>query len=100
MGSNVALRAFPFSGKARSRISGMIVKYEHETTISYNSHMSSKRINFTVSHELIHFLYHLTDENNLFTDTKDSLKYTDTDLLPEFQANIGASAILLPDPVM
>lgn len=94
------VRPFPFNGKARQSISGMIIKDSLETTIGYNSNMSSNRINFTISHEMIHYLYHFTDETHYFTDTKDTLEYTVSDQLIEFQANIGASAILLPDPVL
>lgn len=100
IGDKVKLRPFPFEKSARRSISGMIVKDEHEVTLAFNSSMSSNRKNFTVSHELVHFLYHLNDEQRMFTDTKDSLNYSLTDLLPEFQANIGASAILLPEPVL
>lgn len=94
------VRPFPFNGKARQSISGMIIKDSLETTIGYNSNMSVKRINFTVSHEMIHYLYHFNEDTHFFTDTKDSLEYTLADQLIEFQANIGASAILLPDPVL
>lgn len=96
----IVVRSFPFEKTARRAISGMIVKDEHETTLTYNSNMSKKRQNFTISHELIHGIYHLNDDNRMFTDTKDSLNYSTADLLPEFQANIGASAILLPEPVL
>lgn len=98
--NKVSLRAYSFEKSARQAISGMIVKDEYEITLAYNSNMSEKRRNFTISHELIHFLYHLDDENSVFTDTKESLAYTYADMLPEFQANIGASAILLPEPVL
>lgn len=96
----VVIRPFPFERAPRRAISGMIMTDENETTLSYNSNMSKKRQNFTVSHELIHFLYHLNDETNLFTDTKESLSYSLAYLLPEFQANIGASSLLLPEPVL
>lgn len=96
----VHVRAFPFEKCARRAISGMIVKDQHEVTLAYNSNMSLKRRNFTISHELIHFLYHLNDENRLFTDTKESLSYSLIDLLPEFQANVGASVLLIPEPVL
>lgn len=96
----VTIRPFPFEGAARRAISGMIVKDQNEVTLTYNSNMNKKRQNFTISHELIHFLYHLDDDNKMFTDTKESLTYSLTDLLPEFQANIGASSILLPEPVL
>ena len=36
----------------------------------------------------------------MFTDTKESLSYSYVDLLPDFQANIGASVLLLPEPVL
>lgn len=96
----VQIRPFPFEKSARRSISGMIVKDEFEITLAYNSNMSKKRINFTISHELVHFLYHLNNDNKIFTDTKETLNYSFSDLLPEFQANIGASAILLPEPVL
>lgn len=95
----IQVRPFPFNGVARHSISGMIVKDNEETTLTYNSNMSLKRQNFTISHELTHFLYHLDDENHFFTDSKSTLNYSSSDMLLEFQANIGASAILLPDPV-
>lgn len=97
---NVKLRSFCFERCARRSISGMIIKDEYEVTIVYNGNMSEKRVNFTVSHEIVHYLFHLNDIDNFFTDTKDSLEYSSLDMLPEFQANIGSSAILIPDPVL
>ncbi|MDT2849027.1 ImmA/IrrE family metallo-endopeptidase [Vagococcus carniphilus] len=96
----VNIRPFPFEKTARRSISGMIVKDSYEVTLAYNSNMSSKRKNFTISHELIHFLFHLDDNNHMFTDTKESPSYSYVDLLPEFQANIGAAVLLLPEPVL
>ncbi|MGL3114806.1 ImmA/IrrE family metallo-endopeptidase [Enterococcus faecalis] len=98
--NSIKIRPFPFEKTARRSISGMIIKDNYETTLTYNSNMSEKRKNFTVSHELIHAMYHLNSENKVFTDTKDTLCYSLADLLPEFQANIGASSILLPEPVL
>lgn len=98
--AEVKLRSFCFERCARRSISGMIIKDEYEVTIVYNGNMGEKRVNFTVSHELVHYLFHLNDTDNFFTDTKDSLEYSSLDMLPEFQANIGASAILIPDPVL
>ncbi|MGM0124615.1 hypothetical protein IGI37_001993 [Enterococcus sp. AZ194] len=95
----ITIRPFPFEKAARRSISGMIVKDTNEVTLAFNANMPAKRKNFTISHELIHFLYHLNDSNKIFTDTKETLNYNLADLLPEFQANIGASAILLPDAV-
>ncbi len=96
----ITIRSFPFEKSARRSISGMIVRDSYETTLAYNANMSTKRKNFTISHEFIHFLYHLNHENNMFTDTKETLSYSLADILPEFQANIGASSILLPEPVL
>jgi len=96
----VVVRPFYFEKAARRAISGMIVKDDSEVTLSYNGNMSSNRKNFTISHELIHFLYHLNDNESFFTDTKESLGYSLADILPEFQANIGASAILIPESVL
>lgn len=96
----IQVRAFGFEKSARRAISGMIIKDEHEVTLAYNSNMSLKRRNFTISHELIHFLYHLNNENRLFTDTRESLNYSLIDILPEFQANVGASVLLIPEPVL
>lgn len=93
------IRGFDFEGKASNRISGLITRDDLETTIVYNKAMTQKRINFTISHEIIHFQYHLDEETHFFTDTKDTLSYSDSDILPEFQANIGASILLIPDPV-
>jgi Zn-dependent peptidase ImmA (M78 family) len=95
----ISVRPFPFERAARRSISGMIVKDDYEVTLAFNANMPAKRKNFTISHELTHFLYHLNNSNRIFTDTKETLNYSFADLLPEFQANIGASAILLPDAV-
>lgn len=99
LNKGITLRGFPFSGKARQSISGMILQDEFEITLTYNSNMGEKRKKFTISHEMIHFLYHFNKQSHFFTDTRETLKYSSTDLLYEFQANIGASAILLPEPV-
>jgi Zn-dependent peptidase ImmA (M78 family) len=96
----VSMRGFPFDGVARDRISGMIVKDAYETTIAFNQNMSEKRKNFTISHEIVHYLYHMDEENTIFTDTDYSLHYSYNEVLQEFQANIGASAILVPDVVL
>lgn len=99
MGENVKIRGFHFEGKARQAVSGMIVKDENETTITYNEYMNQNRVNFTISHELVHYLYHLNNETPYYYDTKQTLTTYDYHSLVEFQANIGAAAILLPDPV-
>lgn len=96
----VSVRAFPFDGVAKERISGMIVKDTLETTIGYNQNMTEKRKNFTISHEIIHFLFHMDKDQTIFTDTERSLHYSYNEVLQEFQANIGASAILIPDVVL
>lgn len=96
----VAIRGFPFEGIAKNRISGMIVQDGTETTIGYNQHMTEKRVNFTISHEIIHFLYHIDDDNQIFTDTEENFSYSNNEMIYEFQANIGASAILIPDIVL
>ncbi|ALS00198.1 hypothetical protein ATZ33_02035 [Enterococcus silesiacus] len=95
----VSMRSFPFDGVARDRISGMIVQDSLETTIGYNQNMSEKRKNFTISHEITHYLFHMTEHDTVFTDTDRSLQYSYNEVLHEFQANIGASAILVPDVV-
>ncbi|MHC5217157.1 ImmA/IrrE family metallo-endopeptidase [Enterococcus sp. LJL128] len=96
----VAIRGFSFDGIAKERISGMIVQDGLETTIGYNQNMVEKRKNFTISHEITHYLFHLNEENPIFTDTENSLHYSYNEILHEFQANIGASAILIPDVVL
>ncbi|MEI5992889.1 ImmA/IrrE family metallo-endopeptidase [Candidatus Enterococcus mansonii] len=96
----VSMRGFPFDGVARDRISGMIVKDSLETTIGFNQTMSEKRKNFTISHEIVHYLFHMNEDNTIFTDTDRSLHYSYNEVLHEFQANIGASAILVPDVVL
>lgn len=97
---DVSVRGFDFRGVSKMKISGMITKDELETTITFNNTMSKKRIYFTIAHEIIHYLYHLDDDTLFFTDTSESLKYSETDMLPEFQANIGASILLLPDAAL
>lgn len=99
MGDEITLRKYPFNKKARQAISGLIAKDAHEVTLAVNSNMAVKRQNFTISHELVHYLYHLSDEQPVFMDDKATLAYSSADVLPEFQANIGASVILLPEPV-
>lgn len=96
----VAIRGFSFNGIAKQRLSGMIVQDELETTISYNQQMSDKRKNFTISHEIIHYLFHMNEQNTIFMDSERNIQYSYNEILQEFQANIGASAILIPDIVL
>lgn len=93
------IRGYDFSGTARKRYSGFVFKDEEETSVIYNRNMNQKRINFTIAHELTHLMYHLDEENHSFSDTRETLEMSSADHLVEFQANIGASAILLPEPV-
>lgn len=96
----VSIRGFSFDGLAKHRISGMIVKDKLETTIVYNQHMNENRKNFTISHEIVHYLFHLNDLTTVFMDNQKSSHYSYSELLHEFQANIGASAILIPNIVL
>lgn len=96
----VAIRGFSFDGLAKHRISGMIVKDHLETTIGFNQHMNENRINFTISHEIIHYLFHLNEIDTVFMDNQHSSHHSYSELLHEFQANIGASAILIPNIVL
>lgn len=78
----------------------MIVKDHLETTIVYNQRMNENRTNFTISHEIIHYLFHLDEKNTVFMDNQQSSHHSYSELLHEFQANIGASAILVPNIVL
>lgn len=96
----VQIRGYRFPGKSRGVISGMIVKDELETTLTYNMSMPINHQNFTISHEMTHFLHHMKSGTGMFSDTKDCLEYSPVEMIQEFQANIGASAILIPDAVL
>ncbi|MGX7245418.1 ImmA/IrrE family metallo-endopeptidase [Enterococcus quebecensis] len=96
----VAIRGFSFEGGVNERISGMLLQDKWETTIAFNQQLDEKNKNFVISHEIIHYLFHDNEKNGVFLDTQKSLQYYEPKLLMEFQANIGASIILIPDTTL
>lgn len=95
----VVFREFCFEGIASERISGMLVCDYLETTIGVNQKLDEKSKVFTISHEIIHYLFHMNSENAVFTDTPKNVCYSSQNILQEFQANIGAAAILIPEVI-
>ncbi|MEI5994037.1 ImmA/IrrE family metallo-endopeptidase [Candidatus Enterococcus mansonii] len=95
----VGIRGFYFKEKMNERISGMLIQDQQETTIVFNQRLDETMRHFVVSHEIIHYLFHKNERNNVFLDTQNHLEHFYQKELKEFQANIGASAILVPDNV-
>lgn len=95
----VVFREFCFEGVASERISGMLVCDYLETTIGVNQKLDEKSKIFTISHEIIHYLFHVNSENAIFTDTPKNFCYSSQEILQEFQANIGAAAVLIPEVI-
>lgn len=96
----VAIRGFNFEKIASERISGILFQDNLETTITFNQQLDDKDKNFTISHEIIHYLFHKSEQQVIFIDTQKNVRdFYHTDL-HEFQANIGASVILIPDQVL
>lgn len=96
----VAIRGFDFEGIASKRISGMLFQDSLETTIVFNQQLNNQNKKFVISHEIVHYLFHKTDENVVFVDSHKDIQSSSHKELREFQANIGASAILIPDRVL
>lgn len=96
----VSIRGFDFKETTSECIFGMLVEDQLEPTIVFNQQLDVNTKNFVISHEIIHYLFHKNEKNVVFIDTKESLKNHGRKTLQEFQANIGASAILMPDEVL
>ncbi|MBO0441662.1 ImmA/IrrE family metallo-endopeptidase [Candidatus Enterococcus ikei] len=96
----VVIRGFNFEGIASKQISGMLVQDNLETTIVYNQRLDDKNKNFAISREIIHYLFHRDEINNMFVDMQKKVDHSYYKDLCEFQADIGASAILIPDCVL
>ncbi|WP_430602758.1 hypothetical protein IGJ02_000053 [Enterococcus sp. DIV0724b] len=96
----VTIRGFKFNDIASGPIAGLLIQDRLETTIGFNQELDEKSKNFAISHEIIHYLFHMDGKNQLFFDTAKNMKQWHHQELHEFQANIGASMILIPDSVL
>lgn len=96
----VTIRGFKFKAIASGQIAGLLIQDQFETTIGYNQGLDEKSKNFAISHEIIHYLFHMNNKNQLFFDTTKNLEQWYQDEWQESQANIGASMILIPDSVL
>lgn len=91
----IQLDHFPFT---KDYFCGMLILDEYETTIVYNSKHSPERRNFTIAHELGHFLLHRNKQSQ-FVDRAENML---DNCINEFekQANAFAAELLLPEPVL
>ncbi|OJG27640.1 hypothetical protein RU98_GL002343 [Enterococcus caccae] len=96
----VTIRGFQFKDIASERIAGLFIQDQLETTIGFNQELDEPSKNFAISHELIHYLFHKDEQNQIFFDTTKNMQHSYHQELLEFQANIGASVILIPDSVL
>lgn len=89
-----------FSRTSQGGVSGMLVKDRLGVTLTYNPLDLPFRQNFSKCHELSHFIFHVNyyNENMIFKDM--STSYDDASSEIEFEANVSASIILLPDIVL
>lgn len=89
-----------FTQTSQGGVSGMLVKDLLGITLSYNPLDLKFRQNFSKCHELAHFLFHVTsyNENMIFKDMSTSYDESSSEI--EFEANVAASIILLPDIVL
>jgi len=89
-----------FRETSKGSISGMLVRDDLGTTITYNSLHPKVRQNFTKGHELTHFLKHIDNLPAEFSLKESDFSYDESSNLMEYEANIGASHILLPDIIL
>ncbi|EOH95850.1 hypothetical protein UAY_03276 [Enterococcus moraviensis ATCC BAA-383] len=94
------IRGFQFNDIASEQIAGLLIQDPLETTIGFNRELDEKSKNFIISHEITHYLFHMDKQNQLFYDTVRDIRSCEHKQLQEFQANIGASIILVPDRVL
>ena len=98
LGLKVFNAAFPEEG-----IHGLIAKRPAVTTIYVNVNDKPARKRFTVAHELGHFVLHLAAGEGEFIDNEDTFRTPqdpdspwDDDRRKEWEANVFASALLMP----
>ncbi|MGK5510502.1 ImmA/IrrE family metallo-endopeptidase [Brevibacillus formosus] len=90
---DIRLDNYPFK---KEHFCGMLVLDEYETTIVYNSNHSSERRNFTIAHELGHYLLH---RNKQIVDRAENMLDNSINEF-EMQANSFAAQLLLPESVV
>ena len=89
---------------AEEGIHGLIAKRPAATTIYINVNDKPARKRFTVAHELGHFVLHLAAGEGEFIDNEDNFRTTNDPDQPwndarrkEWEANVFASALLMPE---
>lgn len=92
---DIRLDSYPFK---KEHFCGMLVLDEYETTIVYNSNHSPERRNFTIAHELGHFLLHRNKQSQFVDRADNMLDNTINEF--EMQANAFAAELLLPESVI
>lgn len=78
-------------------LEGMLLKRETSWYLLYNDHVRSNgRINFTIAHELGHYLLHRKDENTFQCSTKDLLDWGSVTRQREADADRFSAMLLMP----
>lgn len=90
--------------KFEDDISGLFLISENTPVISYNSNEDSKRIRFTIAHELGHYILH-SSEQPFFLDKSPKVMYRNTasstgEFLKEREANAFAASLLMPSKLI
>lgn len=85
-------------------VSGVFIMSEKTPIISYNGNEDSKRIRFTVAHELGHYILH-SNEQPFFLDKSPKVMYrnsasTTGEFLKEREANSFAASLLMPSKLI
>jgi Zn-dependent peptidase ImmA (M78 family) len=81
-------------------VSGFFINKDNSLLIGYNVNESPRRKNFTIAHELAHYVLHAKD-SPLFIDKNNYKLYRDTnsssgEIIKEIEANAFAAALLMP----
>lgn len=95
LNNNIQLDFYSFS---TDKFCGLLTIDEDEATILVNNKSPAYRRNFTIAHELGHYFMHRHKKSNFPDRTTDLLNSTNE--IFERQANVFASEIILPTPVV
>jgi Zn-dependent peptidase ImmA (M78 family) len=89
---------------AAEGVHGLVARRGDTTTIYVNANDGPARKRFTVAHELGHFVLHLAagegefiDDEDNFRTTADPEKAWDSARTKEWEANVFAAALLMPE---
>lgn len=106
LSDDLIIAPYDFKNVLGKIMSGSVCYFEGYYMISYNSNaelISSRRMKFSICHEIYHYLYHCKNElieKRTFNDLISSNGYDSSELIYEEEANLGASMMMMNDAAL